>query len=550
MIVIDYSYLSAPEKRFETEAASVTIGRPSRDWAVDLDLNPDGTVSRRHARVTYEADGYYIEDFNSLGGTWVNGQKITNKARLQPGDQIKIGQTELVIRISTPPAHIDMVEDETRPIFVDKDVDPFETGVLTSTVRATEPPSNLLMGEQPGPSSLEEAVRRRLTAFYELGTALGSTEGVETLLGTVIEHLCKIIPGAQRGAILLKDGHKLLPKAHIPEKAGLSISVHLARLTIEQQEAFTWRRDEPGHETPLTHSLVSHGTTCAMYAPMIWQEETLGIVYVDNYLVEDAFNEDDLHLLMAMASQAAMFVKNHALQEDLRHQEIVRSNLLRQFSPQVAEHLQGMLRDRGQLGLGGERVDPVTILSADVRGFTALSAKMDPARVMEMLNKLFSVCIPVIFKFNGTVDKYIGDGFLAVFGSPNPDPDGKQWENAVRAALEVQSAVGKISRRWQTLNYPGFRIGIGIHTGEVLQGFLGSNEQMEYTVIGDTVNRATRYCDGAGPGEVVISPAVFGRVSSLVEISPKTITSKHPDTEADLEAYVVKGFSTKMLSPS
>jgi adenylate cyclase len=550
MIVIDYSYLTAPEKRFETESDSVVIGRPSRDWAVDLDLNPDSTVSRRHARVTYETDGYYIEDFNSLGGTWVNGQKIANKLRIEPGDRIKVGQTELVFRITTPPAHIDMVEDVTRPIFVDKDGDPFETGALTSTVRANESPSNLLMGDKPGPASLEEAVRRRLTAFYDLGTALGSIEGVEPLLRTVIEHLCKVIPGAQRGAVLLKDGRKLVPKAHIPDKTGLSISVHLARLAIEQQEAFTWRRGDADQNTPLTHSLVSHGTTCAMYAPMIWQEETLGIVYVDNYLVGDAFDDDDLHLLMAMASQAAMFVKNHALQEDLRHQEVVRSNLLRQFSPQVAEHMQGMLRDRGHLGLGGERVEPVTILNADVRGFTALSAKMDPARVMEMLNKLFGVCIPIIFKFNGTVDKYIGDGFLAVFGSPDPDPDGKQWENAVRAALEIQGAVRRISRRWQTFNYPAFRIGIGIHTGAVLQGFLGSDEQMEYTVIGDTVNRASRYCDGADAGEVIISPAVFRRVSSLIEISPKNVTPKHPDTEADLEAYVVKGFSTKILDPS
>ena len=549
MIVIDYAYLSAPKKRFETESDSVIIGRPSRDWVVDLDLNPDSTVSRRHARLTYEIDGYYIEDFNSLGGTQINGTKITNKTRIKPGDQIMVGQTELVIRKSPPPPNIDMVEDKTRPIFVDKEADPFETGVLTSIVPATESPSNLIMGETPSAHSLEESVRRRLTAFYELGTALGSIEGVEPLLRTVIEHLCKVIPGAQRGAALLKDGRRLLPKAHVPDQTGLSISVHLARLTIEQQEAFTWRRGEPGQSTPLTHSLVSHGTTCAMYAPMIWQEEILGIVYVDNYLVGDAFDEEDLHLLMAMANQAAMFVKNHALQDDLRHQEVVRSNLLRQFSPQVAEHLQGMLRDRGQLGLGGERVEPVTILNADVRGFTALSAKMDPARVMEMLNKLFGVCIPVIFRYNGTVDKYIGDGFLAVFGSPDPDPDGTQWENAVRAALEIQAAVRKISSRWQTLNYPAFRIGVGIHTGAVLQGFLGSSEQMEYTVIGDTVNRASRYCDGAGPGEVIISPAVFERVSGLVEISAKTLRSKHPDTEDDLEAFVVKGFSTKMLDP-
>ncbi len=547
MIIIEYSYVSAPPKRFETDQDTVTIGRPSRDWAVDLDLNPDGTVSRRHACLTYENGAYWIEDQASRGGTWVNGEKITAKTQIKPGDIITVGQTELTLLHPALANQIDMVEDSTQPIFVDKDENPLNKGQLTITLPATESPSNLLMAKARDRVSLEEAVRRRLTAFYELGAALGSTQRVEPLLKTVIEHLCKVIPGAQRGAILLKDGRRLLPKAHVPEKSKLSISLHLARLTIEKQQAFTWRRNATQKDIPLTKSLVLHGTTSAMYAPLIWQGEILGIVYVDNYLLEDAFHDDDLSLLMAMAGQAAMFVKNHALQEDLRHQEVVRSNLLRQFSPQVAEYLVDLLQERRSLGLGGERVEPVTILNADVRGFTALSAKMDPGSIMEMLNQLFSICIPIIFKYKGTVDKYIGDGFLAVFGSPDPDPAGQQWENAVRAALEIQSAVSKLARQWENVDHPAYRFGIGIHTGAVLQGFIGSDEQMEYTVIGDTVNRASRYCDGAGPGEVVISPAVYQRVSGMVDVVAKTITPKHAATEGDLEAYLVRGFTTRML---
>ena len=548
MIIIDYTYLSSPAKQFESESDKVVIGRPSRDWMVDLDLNPDGTVSRRHACITFENDSLWIEDYDSLGGTWVNGQKITQKTAITTTDKIKIGQTELVTHRTTASAQIHVIEDDSRPIYVDKEDDPFESGSLTTTIRANESPSLLLMSQKPSEASLEETIKHRLTAFYELGSALSTSQDVESLLKTVLEHLGKVIPGAQRGAILLKDGRRLLPKAQRPEKTKLSISLHLARLTIEKQQALTWRRGSASDSTPLTHSLISHGTRCAMYVPLIWQSEVLGIVYVDNPIIGDAFSEDDLNLLTAMAGQAAMFVKNHALQEDLRHQEIIRSNLMRQFSPQVAEYLQDMLKQRGHLGLGGERAEPVTILNADVRGFTALSAQMDPASVMEMLNELFGVCIPVIFKYNGTVDKYVGDGFLAVFGSPNPDAEGVQWENAVRAALEIQSAVRRLGREWQSANRPAYQLGIGIHTGAVLQGFIGSNEQMEYTIIGDTVNRASRYCDGAGPGEVVISPAVYQRVSSLVEIASKVITPKHSDIEGDLDAYVVKGFSTKILN--
>jgi adenylate cyclase len=540
MIIIDYSHLSV-QKRFKSEADRVIIGRPSDDQTVDLDLTPDTTVSRHHARLTFEDGSYWLEDLGSRSGIWVNERKITAKTQLAVEDQIKMGQTNMVVRrIETPPPKIDNLLVTTQPISI-------KEGVLTSTVRATELPSTLLFAEEPDETS-SESIRRRLVAFYDLGAALGTVETVEPLLKTVVEHLCKAIPGAQRGALLLKHEGELLLKACVPEDVSPSVSLNLARRAIEKQEAFTWRRDTPGQTSQLTDSIIGHGIQCAMYVPLIWQEEVLGIVYVDNFVTHDAFKVDDLRLLMAMASQASMFVKNHALQEELRRQEVIRSNLLRQFSPQVAEHLESLLKERGDLGLGGERVEPVTILASDVRGFTALSAEMDPKDVMDMLNQLFGACIPIIFKYNGTVDKYIGDGLLAVFGSPDPDPHSRQWENAVMAALDMQHAIYRLGKKWQSQGLPVYQIGIGVHTGAVLQGFIGSKEQMEYTVIGDTVNRASRYCDGADRGEVVISPAVYKYVSGLVDVVPKTIKSKRPGTEPDLEAYVVKGFGTRALS--
>ncbi|MBN1992942.1 MAG: FHA domain-containing protein [Anaerolineae bacterium] len=544
MIIIEYSYLSSIRKTFRSEADTIIIGRPSEGQEVTLDLSPDMTVSRHHARLTFEDRAYWLEDLNSRSGVLVNDKKIAAKTKLAPGDRITMGQTYLVVRqiqtLPPPPQESDALV--TQPVNFD------EEGVLTSSVRATELPSTLLLAQEADASS--DITRRRLTAFYELGTALSTVETVEPLLKTVVERLCNAIPGAQRGALLLKHGNELTLQACIPEKARPSVSLHLAQLAIEKQEAFTWRRDTPGQAGNLTDSIIWHGTQCAMYVPLIWQEEVLGIVYVDNFVAEDAFSVDDLRLLMAMASQAAMFVKNHALQEELRHQEVVRSNLLRQFSPRVAGHLENLLQEHGDLALGGERVEPVTILSADVRGFTALSAEMDPKDVMDMLNQLFGACIPIIFKYNGTVDKYIGDGLLAVFGSPDPDPKGRQWESAVKAALDMQRVIYRLGKKWQSMGLPVYQIGIGIHTGAVLQGFIGSREQMEYTVIGDTVNRASRYCDGADKGEVVISQAVYKHVAGLVDVTPKTIKSRHPDTEADLEAYVVKGFGTRALEPA
>ena len=513
MIIIDYTHGSSPQKRFISEAHSIIIGRSSPEQPVDLDLTPDTSVSRRHARVTYEDGAYWILDLDSKAGTRINEQRINLKTRLAPGDKIRIGLTMLEILIP-------------------------EDGVLTNSISATMPASELIITRKIDVSSLDSA-RHRLLALYELGIAIGETKAVEPLLYTVVEHLCRVIIDAQRAVMLVIEQGQLVSKASIPETGQPPISLNLAELAIEQQEALTWRHGMPGKQGKLFDSVIRHGTQAAMYAPLIWKDEVLGVIFVDNIQDKNAFDEDDLRLLMAMANQIAMFLKNHKLQQDLLHQEVIRSNLLRQFSPQIADRIESLLNERDALRLGGERAEPVTILTLDVRGFTVLAAQMEPHDVVQMLNELFSACTPIIFKYNGTVDKYVGDAILAVFGSPEPDE--QQWEKAVQAALEIQEAIERLGETRVNRNLAVCEVGIGIHTGAVLHGFIGSEERMEYTVIGDAVNRASRYCDGAGPGEIVISEAVYERVAHQVNTQPKVVAAKHPETEADLKAYLVQG---------
>jgi len=273
----------------------------------------------------------------------------------------------------------------------------------------------------------------------------------------------------------------------------------------------------------------------AIYVPLLLGGEVLGVMYVDNYYTCEAFSPTDLELLKAVANQVAMFLRDHVLRKDLQREEALRSNLLRQFSPKVAER---MLEKCQRLQRGGERLDPVTILVSDVRNFTALSAKLEPDNVVRMLNEMFDAFVPIISEHDGIVDKYVGDSVLAVFGSP--EPDSQQWEKAVQAALKMQQAMRMIGEGSKVRRMPVFQVGIGIHSGKVIHGFIGSSERIEFTVIGDAVNRAARYCDGAGPGEIVISETVYERVYSLVDVQPKTVKTKHPDVEPDLEAYLVE----------
>ena len=325
MIIIDYNHSNNPQRRFVSEAHTITIGRATPEQAVDLDLAPDTSVSRRHARITFENGSYWLTDLGSRSGTRINERSIEGpKSRVTSGDKIRIGLTLLEVHIP-------------------------DEGRLTSSISATTPASELLMTQKMGTASLD-AARHRLLAMYELGMALGTSNAVGPLLERVVGFLNRVIIDAQRALILLLDEEGLLqPAAQYPHDSRPEISFHLAKTAMDKQEAITWR-NKADEEEALSDSMIKSGTQSAMYAPLIWNDELFGVVSVDNSYDQAGFDEDDLRLLMAMANQVAMFIKNHQLQQDLLHQEVVRANLLRQFSPQVADRLEELFLDEKEGG--------------------------------------------------------------------------------------------------------------------------------------------------------------------------------------------------------
>lgn len=509
MIVVQYAQPPAPVQQFVSNAASIILGRQI-DGLTGLDLAPDQQVSRQHACLSYEDGQYWIQDLHSKRGTWLNEQLIKTKTIVHPGDFIRIGQTILEVLTETsslPPA----------------------TGTISYTINADQFPFTIPDEEN---KKAVEQVQKQLKALYELSQAFGKTTNLDETLRLFIQEVQQVIPGAQHGAILLLDKQgKLLLKDHWPPGEHF-ISRTWSERAMQNQEAFLWT--EGGEEIPT--SLLNYQIRSAIYAPLLCNHQSLGVVYVDNHGIPDAFSTTDVELLSAVSHQLALYVKNSHLQQELQHEAAIRSNLLRQFSPKVAERL---MQKHGLVWPGGERVKHVTILYADVRHFTALCANMQPDDVMRMLNEMFSAFVPIIFRYGGTIDKYIGDAILAIFGSPEPDNE-TQWEHAIKTAVEMQQAIKNLGDNWQKHHLPVFEIGIGIHSGEVLHGFVGSLDHMEYTVIGDTVNRAQRYCAGAGRGEIVISHIVYEYVYHLVISQPLKVRSKYPEVEPDLSAYLIK----------
>ena len=201
-----------------------------------------------------------------------------------------------------------------------------------------------------------------------------------------------------------EEGGELLLKAHWPE-GNQSVSMTWVNRAFENREAFIWAAAPPAEaqaddDTP--HSALYYDVQSSIYVPLISGEEVLGVLYVDNYYTPDAFTTTDLELLKAVSNQVALFIRDRVLKKDLQREEILRSNLLRQFSPKVAEQ---MVEKARRLQRGGERVDPVTILISDVRSFTALSAKMEPDDVVRMLNEMFDAFVPIVSEYDGSAKK-------------------------------------------------------------------------------------------------------------------------------------------------
>jgi class 3 adenylate cyclase len=363
----------------------------------------------------------------------------------------------------------------------------------------------------------------------EVTWEFGTHGGLEPMLSKAAERLLRSVGNSERCAILVWDSSngELLLKAHSPANATPRISMTSVRRAMGEKKGFIWSRGEE-----LSLSQQESKIETGMYVPLVINKEAIGVVCLDSASKSECFLRDDLLLVTSFAHQIALAVANHELALSLKQNSEVLERLMTNFSPKVRTRLLQRARV-GRLRLGGEQ-SVVSILCCDIRGFTRLTAGMCAEDVVMLLNEYFAVLTDCIFRNDGTIDKFVGDAILAVFGSPEADP--AHYRNAVVAGMEMQQSMERVSARRQARGDTVCQIGIGIHMGEVLHGFIGSQERMEFTVIGEPVNRASRYCDGAKAAEVLISPEIHERVWKLVSAEPVSIATKH---EGDLQAYRV-----------
>jgi len=262
-------------------------------------------------------------------------------------------------------------------------------------------------------------------------------------------------------------------------------------------------------------SIVSQGVRSTICAPLITESNVHGVLYADRLDPFAAFSQDHLELISAVAAQTAITVETVKAHTRLAREEVARANYSR-FMPEYV--VKQLLDNPSSFKLGGVN-QKITVLFADIRGFTSISEKENPEKVVGLLNRFFSAMTEIIFENGGTLDKYIGDGLMALFGAPTATEEDAL--NSVKAAVTMQKKLATVNPELRAEGLPQITMGIGLHTGVATIGYIGSDRRSEYTAIGDTVNLASRLQSNAEGGQILMSDATAEACGNRIPVTPR-----------------------------
>ncbi len=465
----------------------------------------DPTISRRHAELKVGSTGVHVRDLGSSNGTFLNGARIT-EGTLIANDSIVFGKVAFqVTSIDANPSRPSMAGAAVPP--------PAATIVRKISVSGVSQNMAPTPGAAEGGGQLKldaannaERQARKLSLLLDVSQKLSGEFDLDRLLSRVVETTFEIMNVDRVSVLLVKADGELVPrmsKSRLGEASAQHVPRSIARKAVEERVAIL-TDNAVQDERFKGQSIMLQSVRSAICVPlMAAAEEVLGLLYVDNLTATNSFNDEDLQFLIAFASLAAMGIRNSRFAQRLEREAIVRSNFERYFAPNVAAEI---AQTEAAVRLGGDK-RPMTILFSDIRGFTSMSETMNPDAIAGLLSDYFTEMVDVIFQHTGTLDKFIGDAIMALWGAPiahADDPD-----RAVHAAIGMQRALIGLNQKWLSEGRPEIGVGIGINYGESFAGNIGSHLRLEYTVIGDAVNVASRLCSNSKAGEILISDQLY-----------------------------------------
>jgi adenylate cyclase len=534
MALLKITDASGRQLQYQLNAQVLCLIGRAPDNQVILD---DPRASRHHAHIRAGKDGEFMivdgvfangELRRSANKVYVNGEQKFEHS-LKDGDRITIGAS--TIRFEQPK------EERTADLsFDDKPL-----GHTQLLISAKDVLTTVLRQGESGPISLPGAPRDKvleslqrkaniLSQLYEMSKALGSGFDLDNIFKKATDIIFRSTPADRVVALIAEgvvkdqnaDDAKLFPIATRARDEKLeayarkmTIGRTITRKVMKEKVALLSQDAAADEQFAGVESIVSQGVRSTICAPLLTESGVHGALYADRLDPFSAFKPDDLELISAVAAQTAIAVENVRAHDRLAKEEVARANYSR-FLPEYV--VKQMLENPESFKLGGV-LQTITVLFADIRGFTRISEHAPPEKIVNLLNRYFSAMTDIIFAHGGTLDKYLGDGLMALFGAPTVTP--KDAANAISAAVAMQRRMLSINDELRKEGFPEIGIGIGLHTGEVTVGYIGSERRSEYTAIGDSVNTASRLESNAKGGEILVSEVTAKAARSRYQLTPR-----------------------------
>ncbi|MGE0710385.1 MAG: adenylate/guanylate cyclase domain-containing protein [Planctomycetota bacterium] len=519
-------------------------------------------ISREHTMIRAEEGvGWVLEDLDSRSGTYVNGVHA-RKAVLLDGDTVRVGPISLRVRTQrpllgeVPPDEVQVVQTRFMPTTrLSLDVVKFRTSARFLKDSGPDHPrldaAGTPLPEPAEPVAEEEPseIERRLELMLQISNGLAAIHQPARLTRETAVRLSALFPQARRiGFFALEEeepgGEGVLRPSYLVDRSlatrgsappeAVQISRSVLQEAIEQRRAILSEDIRRDPRFKVSESLSNAGVISMICAPLCLGERVLGAIYLDTADLAHPFDEGALRLVTGVGALLAAAFENARLFARVQAETLRRASLERYFSPDLVERVL-----KGDLPLAREgRKAEGTILFVDIRGFTSLTLSTDPNVLVATLNAYFASMQRIIFRTRGTVERFGGDSILAYWGIV--DDDREAPAHALRAALAMQVEVFRLNPELLAAGRPAIQIAVGLNSGEVIAGDVGSAERYEFTILGDAINMARRFEALAGPWEVIAGEATVAALGEQVlhvQLPPTTVKGK----EAAVHVSLVHG---------
>lgn len=478
------------EKVISVNKDIFTIGRLPE---CDLYL-PFGGVSRNHAQIEkITGDIWVIMDLGSKNGTQVNDRLVTSPQKLYNGDIIWLGNVSLLVAFIP---ELTKVQSNYVPT-----MQMLQTNEQITILRNVEElQKQWISADNTSSTNNKDTTIARLKDLVDIAKNLCAATSIEEIFSQVQKVIFRYLDSIDRLALLIDvdgSGHLELINAatrNVYQQQNLApdgswISRSICQNVFDQKVAIQTADTHKDERFSSENSILLKGIRSAMAVPLWDENKVVGVLYADaNFSSYHWTNdgEEELSFFSALANLVASSVQRWLLVEKLKTEAMIRHRLERYHSPAVVQQLISV----GVLP--GGRLAPteseISILFADLVGFTAISERLTPTEIAQLLNNLFEEMLQEVFANAGTLDKYIGDCIMAFFGAPEPQP-----AHADRAVAAAQGMLNRL----QHLNANGFwqeplQLRIAINSGKAVVGDVGSSQRVDYTALGATINLAAR----------------------------------------------------------